>query len=76
MKHIISLLVLSGLVGCTHLASVQNSPAPLPQGVTEEMVSPPPVPRFLLKPPTQPLTMEEMMQQVREAEAEAGIKRP
>ncbi len=75
MKHIISLLALSGLVGCTHLASVQNShPAPLPHGVTEEMVSPPPVPRFLLKPPTQPLTMEEMMQQVREAEA--GIKRP
>jgi len=46
----------------------------LPPGITEEMLAPPPVPSFMLKPPATPLTVEEMMQQAREAERKAGIK--
>ena len=47
----------------------------LPQGVTEEMLAPPPVPSFMLKRPSTPLTMDEMMQQAREAENKARQQR-
>ena len=47
----------------------------LPAGITEEMLAPPPVPRFMLEKPSKPLSNEEMMQQAREAEAKAGIVR-
>jgi hypothetical protein len=46
----------------------------LPAGITEEMLSPPPVPRFMLEKPAQPLSVDEMLQQAREAEKKAGIK--
>jgi hypothetical protein len=46
----------------------------LPAGVTEEMLAPPPVPRFMLEKPAKPLTVEEMQQQAREAERRAGIQ--
>ncbi|MDD5029253.1 MAG: hypothetical protein PHH58_07110 [Rhodoferax sp.] len=46
----------------------------LPPGITEEMLAPPPVPSFMLKPPAKPLTVEQMVQQAREAELKAGIK--
>ena len=44
----------------------------LPPGVTEEMLAPPPVPGFMLKKPAKPLTMDEMVQQAREAERKAA----
>ena len=47
----------------------------LPEGVTEEMLAPPPVPRFMLEPPSKPLSHDEMAQQIQEAERKAGIKR-
>ncbi|AGX88171.1 hypothetical protein [Candidatus Symbiobacter mobilis] len=37
--------------------------------------APPPVPHFLLVPSSAPLSMEEMLRQVREAEERAGIRR-
>ncbi len=43
----------------------------LPEGITEEMLAPPPVPRFMLERPARPLTTDEMVQQVHEAEARA-----
>jgi hypothetical protein len=46
----------------------------LPAGITEDMLAPPPVPSFMLKPPTKPMTVDEMVQQAREAEQKAGIK--
>lgn len=46
----------------------------LPPGITEEMLAPPPVPSFMLKKPDKALTVEEMVQQAREAELKAGIK--
>lgn len=87
IKDVISrLLCVAGLVAGTHLALAQdntsNPPsskasAPkvvLPAGITEEMLAPPPVPSFMLKPPAKPLTVDEMVQQAREAEQKAGIK--
>lgn len=54
-------------------------PAPgkviLPPGITEEMLAPPPVPRFMLEKPSRPLTTDEMMQQAREAEQRAKPSR-
>ena len=47
----------------------------LPPGVEEDMLAPPPVPRFMLEKPATPLTMDEMMQQAREAERKAGARR-
>ena len=47
----------------------------LPEGVTEEMLAPPPVPRFMLEPPSKPLSHDEMAQQIQEAERRSGIKR-
>ena len=48
----------------------------LPEGITEEMLAPPPVPAFMLEKPAKPLTVLEMQQQAREAEKKAGVKRP
>jgi len=48
----------------------------LPPGVTEEMLAPPPMPAFMLKKPVKPLSMDEMVQQAREAEQRAGVKSP
>ena len=44
----------------------------LPEGVTEEMLAPPPVPRFMLEKPAKPLSNEEMVEQAREAERKAA----
>lgn len=46
----------------------------LPAGITEEMLAPPPVPSFMLKPTEKPLSLDEMVQQARDAEQKAGIK--
>lgn len=46
----------------------------LPAGITEEMLAPPPVPSFMLKPTEKPLSVDEMVQQARDAEKKAGIK--
>ena len=83
------LLIVSWLAGTNWvLAQESNSAATqpavqasapqvaLPAGITEEMLAPPPVPGFMLKPPTKPLSMDEMVQQAREAELKAGIKPP
>ena len=69
-----SLAQVAGQVG----AGVKSTPATivLPDGITEEMLVPPPVPRFMLEKPAQPLTMDEMMVQAREAEKKAGVKPP
>ncbi len=53
------------------LATPTPAKVVLPNGVTEEMLAPPPVPRFMLEKPGRPLTMDEMLQQVREAESRA-----
>ncbi len=63
---IAGLLVLSASVGAHKPKKVI-----LPAGVTEEMLAPPPVPRFMLEKPAKPLTTDEMVQQAREAEAKA-----
>ncbi len=47
----------------------------LPAGITEEMLAPPPVPRFMLEKPAKPLTTDEMVQQARDAEIKAGVGR-
>ena len=71
------------LVVCVGLAHGQQSPsgdrasAPrvaLPPGVSEDMLAPPPVPRFMLEKPGKPLTLDEMRAQVREAERHAGVE--
>ena len=46
----------------------------LPPGVTEEMLAPPPVPRFMLERSSKPTTMEEMARQAHEAEQKADDK--
>lgn len=88
MKSAFSLLLaLAGLVAWCGQVSAQNTapPAPpasaasaakvvLPPGITEEMLAPPPVPSFMLKKPDKALTVDEMVQQAREAERKAGVK--
>lgn len=88
MKRTISLLLcLAELTTFNGLTRAQSSapPAPpasaasaakvvLPPGITEEMLAPPPVPSFMLKKPDKPLSVDEMVQQAREAERKAGIK--
>lgn len=81
-----TMLVAILLAGAT-LSSAQNAPAEqkpakppqaavvLPPGVTEEMLAPPPMPRFMLEKSAKPLTLDEMVQQAREAEKNAGVKR-
>lgn len=54
-------------------AANQSAPVKLPDGITEEMLAPPPVPQFMLKKPARQLTVDEMMQQAREAERRSGI---
>ncbi len=89
MKHAISLVfIAANLLAVTSSISAQYSdsqqPASkssdtvvvLPVGITEEMLAPPPVPSFMLKPPNKALSMDEMVQQAREAEQKAGIKPP
>ncbi len=44
----------------------------LPEGITEDMLAPPPVPRFMLETTSKPLTQEEMVRQAREAERKAA----
>jgi hypothetical protein len=46
----------------------------LPAGITEEMLAPPPVPRFMLEKPAKPLSVDEMVQQAHEAESKAGAR--
>ncbi len=53
------------------LATPTPNKVVLPNGVTEEMLAPPPVPRFMLEKPVKPLTTDEMLQQVREVESRA-----
>ena len=80
----VSLLVGASLVLAQESNSAAAQPAvqasapqvALPAGITEEMLAPPPVPGFMLKPPTKPLSVDEMVQQAREAELKAGIKPP
>lgn len=55
-------------------SSASSAKVVLPPGITEEMLAPPPVPSFMLKKPDKPLTVDEMVQQAREAELKAGIK--
>ena len=56
-------------------ATAASAPKPsLPEGVTEEMLAPPPVPGFMLRAPAMPLSLDEMVQQVHEAEQKAGIR--
>ncbi|HLA33564.1 MAG TPA: hypothetical protein VJ001_01715 [Rhodocyclaceae bacterium] len=72
-------LAFAGMVGCVAAMAESGAQKPaakavaLPPGVTEEMLAPPPVPRFMLEKPTRQLSMEEMVQQAREAEKKAGI---
>jgi hypothetical protein len=54
-------------------ASAPEKKYVLPEGVTEEVLAPPPVPRFMLEPPSKPLSQAEMEAQAREAEAKAGV---
>ncbi len=63
------------------LATPTPNKVVLPHGVTEEMLAPPPVPRFMLEKPGKPLTIDEMLQQVREVESRAktqlgGARKP
>ncbi len=87
MKRAISLVFcIAGLMTSNGLTRAQSNPAPppasassatkvvLPPGITEEMLAPPPVPSFMLKKPDKVLTVDEMVQQAREAEQKAGIK--
>lgn len=87
MKRAISLVLLfASLITVNGLTQAQDnsniSPssqasAPkvvLPPGITEEMLAPPPVPSFMLTPPASPLSVDEMVQQARQAEQKAGIK--
>ena len=51
-----------------------KKPAPevvLPPGVTEALLAPPPMPRFMLEKPAKVLTLDEMIRQAREAEKTA-----
>lgn len=41
---------------------------------TDELFAPPPVPQFMLKKASEPLTQAEMLRQVREAEERAGLR--
>jgi hypothetical protein len=89
MRRIFSpllLFVCSAGLTSVHAQNISPPPHPghtspskkvvLPEGVTEEMLAPPPVPRFMLEPPSKPLTQAEMMEQIREAELKAGVSSP
>lgn len=81
--QVVAMVILLAMVGPIAAQQVAVEPpvtkasAPtvvLPAGITEEMLAPPPVPSFMLKPSATPLTVDEMVQQAREAEQKAGIK--
>jgi hypothetical protein len=82
-SQLVAMAILLAMIGPT-AAEEAASPAPvakasaptvvLPAGITEEMLAPPPVPSFMLKPSATPPTVDEMVQQAREAEQKAGIK--
>jgi hypothetical protein len=83
--QVVAMVILLAMVGPIAAQQVAAEPpvakvsAPtvvLPAGITEEMLAPPPVPSFMLKPSATPLTVDEMVQQAREAEQKAGIKQP
>jgi hypothetical protein len=88
MKHVLrlvfcfaSMALASSFSFAQEVAADKNPAKPtgskvvLPQGVTEEMLAPPPVPNFMLKKPSTPLTLDDMMQQAREAEKKARQQR-
>lgn len=78
-------LVLCGAVAIGHAAlagensltgdAVPGEKVQLPAAVTDETFAPPPVPRFMLEKPVQPLSIDEMIRQVREAEERANLNR-
>lgn len=86
MKRNIHLILFGAIMACSNLSLAQNVPsdenavkpsAPavvLPPGITEEMLAPPPVPRFMLEKPAKPLTMNEMIQQTRQAESQERVR--
>lgn len=47
----------------------------LPPGVTDAMLAPPPMPRFMLEKPAKPITLDEMIRQAREAAKRAEAQR-
>lgn len=84
MKHTISLaLFAAGLIVFANLSLAQDATkngkpiatstakAVLPDGITEEMLAPPPVPQFMLEKSGTPLSMDEMVKQARAAEIKA-----
>lgn len=79
MKRTISLaLVLAILIVFADLSAAQdttkNGKVVLPEGITEEMLAPPPMPQFMLKKSATPLLIDEMVEQARAAEIKAGAK--
>jgi hypothetical protein len=81
MKYIPPYVILACFfaVGISVASAQETVPAPkpkkpeapayiLPPGVTEDMLAPPPVPRFMLEKQDKPLSTEEMLKQAREAE--------
>lgn len=84
MKFVLALLLCCGLLaGGSAGAGEDAKPAvalpkvsgQLPPGVTEAMLSPPPVPQFMLEATPQPLPMDEVIRQVREAELRGNAGR-
>ncbi len=87
-RSLLQILVGASCLGIFHPGWAQDNPVDvksvkpaatvvtLPPGVTEEMLAPPPVPAFMLKKPAKPLTMDEMVQQAREAEQKIGVNSP
>ena len=60
-------------VGATPPAASASGPAAAP---AELYFAPPPVPRFMLVPPDRPLTQQEMMQQIQEAQTRSLATQP
>ena len=86
MKHTIQALIFAVICGASLGVAAQSPSATdkpaaqpaaavkLPAGVTEDMLAPPPVPRFMTEKQDKPLSMDEMVRQAREAEEKAGAK--
>ena len=55
--------------------ALRGEKAQSPAGVAEDTFAPPPVPNFMLEKPTQPLSMDEMIRQAREAEKRTNTRR-
>ena len=60
---------------CAGKEAVAGEKVQLPAGVTEQTFSPFPVPRLMLEMPGRPISKEEMVHQVREAESRADTSR-